>query len=265
MGQQRQSSTLHMLYYLLPKASRIEAEKLDDFIRTSQISLTMLRELQEAWTELKDLPMSQLLHDRNDTSAQRIMKDIVRQKIIFQYDPAWIELFFDATVQRLQGYQFMSMKELLRYLYGAGDITGMMAAKLLGLPKNLQHNAAMQARALLYLDIIAHADDNEELFPTNEFEKYGLDNIGVATTIDEPDAFRDFIIGQLEFYNKWQKQANKGLDRVPKGAQRIVHALIDISSARARSISRKPENIYLNQQRSSRLKVAGTILARLFD
>jgi len=265
MGQRMNSSTLHMLYFLLAKRSREEAFKLDEFIRTAQTSLMKLDELRAVWLLKHELPMSELVSSPDDSSIERIAKNIIRQKIIFQYDPGWIELFFSAAEQRLQGYQFITMKELLRYLYGAGDVVGMMGAQLLGLPREAQHSAAMQARALHFLDIVADADNNEELFPAEVFEKHGLDNLGRATTEKEKEAFYEFMHAQLKLFNGWQRQANKGLKHVPKGARRVIHALIDSGHMRARQIARDPEVIYNHKLAPSRARVAGMVVARLFD
>lgn len=265
MGQHTYSSTLHMLYYLLPKHSRQEALKLDDFIRTAQISLTQLDELRAIWHVTHDMPMSELVAVPDESHAERMVKNIVRQKIIFQYDPTWIELFFSATEQRLQGYQFATMKDLLRYLYGAGDVVGMMAAQLLGLPREAHHAAAMQSRALLYLDIIADADTNEALFPAEELERHGLDSLGMATTMEQKTAFREFMQAQLQLFTTWQRQANRGLKYVPKGAHKIVDAVIDGAHIRARHIARDPESIYARKLVPSRARVAGMVVARFFD
>src|SRR6266496_3986053 len=96
---------------VLDKHLRVQVERLEEFMDVvvgciADGEKESLAEIEDTWRAYKILPMSHLLVESGDSLAVQIVKNMCRQKIMYQYDPAWIDLFLEANRRILLRQRF---------------------------------------------------------------------------------------------------------------------------------------------------------------
>lgn len=258
----------------LPKRSRHDIADLYSFValaggyHSQQPQNTeAFSDLIKVWQQYRRLPMAQLDIDKNDSLNVRAIKKICRLKIAHQFDEAWIESFLQSIGMNFKRRNFRTMEDTLRYMYGSAEVIGLMAAKILGLPKRAMHAASMQARAIQYMhflrDMADDQDQNRSYFPLDELQKYNLRSLKKSTLTTQPADFAVFVRAQLRFYNQWQRIADRGFSHIPKRSRAAILLLIDSYHWTATQIEKDPSLIWHKKLKPSRarLLISGAVHA----
>jgi len=246
----RHSDVFLLASALLPKRHRVQIKRLDEFVRLANRYVHEGEEdrfaaLQMTWQAHQNAPMSQLMADPKDPLQLRVIKNICRQKIMYQYDPVWITLFLETTGRGLHP-RAQSANDQMHHLYGTGDVFGLMIAKMLRLPKQAMHAAAMQARAVRFLMLLHQAADHPDqpLLPKAELTRYNLTDPGQETAAQHPQAFADFIHAQLRLYNLWHRQGERVFRYLPKRPAAVLRAIDSHYRREATQLAEEPLTIF---------------------
>lgn len=154
------------------------------------------------------------------TSGNEVIDSFVRLAERKQFDPAWVDAFIGAMELDLTKKIYTSLEETKQYMYGSAEVVGLMMAAILGLPPAAYPFARSLGQAMQYINFIRDLKEDQGLgrryLPTVELEKYKLDSLEEKEAHRKPERFTAFINGQLAYYRKWQAEAERGYQHIPR-------------------------------------------------
>lgn len=133
----------------------------------------------------------------------------------------------------------------------------------------VQHYARLQGRAMQYINFIRDIAEDIELgrcyFPDSELRKYGIDNVTQRTAMRNPAAFREFIDGQLTYYQAWQDEASKGFRAIPFRQRIALRTAVDMYNWTAQQLADDPLVVFEKKIKPSKYRVISRAVVRFFN
>jgi phytoene synthase len=180
------------------------------------------------------------------------------------FDPAWTEAFLDSMEADLTKREYDTLDEILWYIYGSAEVIGFFMSRILGLPEEALEAAAMQGRAMQYINFIR--DIKEDL----ELGRRYLPLVGTGLpTLDEeyvmahPQEFLEFHRRQISLYRGWQREAEKGYRYIPKRYRVPIRTAAEMYLWTARQIEKDPLVVYRKKVKPKRLRIVAQVLKNL--
>ncbi len=185
-----------------------------------------------------------------------------------QFPEEWTESFLSAMEHDLSIKQYATIVDTQRYIYGSADVIGLFVAKILNLPKEAYATAQMLGTSFQFLNFIRDVQEDVELgrqyFPRQDLEKFGLSNLSYDETSQKPDSFNTFMAFQLQRYARWQKQAEKGFQYLPKKYLVPIKTASDLYKWTANAIARDPFIVYRKKIKPSKARILWMAAKNLF-
>jgi len=180
------------------------------------------------------------------------------------FEPGWVDAFLRSMEMDITVSQYETEKDLLGYLYGSSEVVGLMMARILRLPERADHAARLLGRAMQYINFIRDIPEDLRLgrlyFPMEEFDQFGLSSLDHDHIRQNPEAFNAFMQRQIERYEKWQKEADKGFSSIPTRSLIPVKTASDMYTWTARVIQRRPSIVYERKVKPSIPRIIATAL-----
>ncbi|MFY9637824.1 MAG: phytoene/squalene synthase family protein [Methanobacterium sp.] len=175
------------------------------------------------------------------------------------FENKWIDAFLNSMEMDIYKSTYQNMEELMNYLYGSSEVVGLFMAKIMDLPPESFIAARHLGRAMQYINFIRDISEDIELgrvyFPQDDLEEFGLENLEKNHTTIRRDNFKGFIRKQLETYNLWQIEAEKGFKFIPYRYLISIKTASDMYKWTAREIERDPFIVYKKKVKPSTSKV----------
>ena len=195
----------------------------------------------------------------------------------FDCDPEWVDSFLASMQMDVDKKQYNSIDDTIEYMYGSAEVIGLFMVKILSLPGQGNSNdspepdvlrfARYQGRAMQYINFLRDIAEDNELgrlyFPKDVLAKHGLEDLSKKTVIANEQAFTAFMHEQLDQYEQWQAEANKGMSYMPKRLRIPVQTAVDMYTWTAHQIHQDPLAIYKTQIKPKKARVATTAIKRL--
>lgn len=259
----RGSTTYYFSSKLFPKPLRQDIFKLysfvrvaDDYVDTVPQNKKEFKILREHLEDALDDPGFSVRRTQDDSINERVVKNIVQLIRKYDFDPEWAVSFMDSMQADIDKKQYLSMDGSLWYTYGSAEVIGLMMAKLMGLPDNALPAAAVQGRAMQWINFIRDINEDNSLgrcyFPRDELQNFQLKNLSETVSNNNSKNFKAFINFQLDRYASWQNEARKGFQYIPN---RYLPALKTAASAydwTAQQIRQDPFIVYRKKVKPSR-------------
>jgi phytoene synthase len=173
------------------------------------------------------------------------------------FEKEWVEAFLESMAMDLEKSEYETMDETLEYVYGSAEVIGLMMVQILGLGEESHRHAKMLGRSMQYCNFIRDIDEDRDLgrryMPEEEMEKHGLETLEEDKV--EIESFRDFIRSQIDIYEEWQREAEKGLKYIPYRTRIPVILSSRLYRWTAEKIRESPEIVYEEQVRPSKLRI----------
>ena len=157
------------------------------------------------------------------------------------FDPAWTEAFLDSMEHDLIKSTCDTQKEVLTYIYGSAEVIGLYMARIMDLSEEAFPYAAMLGRAMQYINFIRDIQED------NTLGRRYLPLLGTSLTslshehvLENKEAFRAFIIREVEQYLLWQKEATKGYAYIPRRYRIPIMTAADMYCWTAQQIAKDP-------------------------
>ncbi|MDZ7785936.1 MAG: phytoene/squalene synthase family protein [Candidatus Saccharibacteria bacterium] len=267
------STTYYWSSRLFPKKYRDDVFALYSFVRTADDYVDeeppqpkKLLQLEKDWHKaINDPSFEQIAHSWDDIDEIAI-KHIVRLTHKYKFDPAWVQSFFDAMKQDIDHSGYANINESLKYVYGSAEVVGLMMARIMGVdnPENVrrvlhldeaqgvrekqvtavQNLARAQGRAMQWINFIRDVDEDNRLgrtyFPRNDLRKYNLKDLSKETARAQKADFERFMRYQLKRYEKWQAEADKGVEYIPKRLRSGLKTAVEMYNWTAKKIDKNP-------------------------
>lgn len=262
----RSSTTYYFSSRFFPEPTRTHVFMLYSFVRVADNYVDelpaqpeKLLALERAWHAAWAEPSFETAVQPTDEVDVRVIKNIVAVARLYQFDPAWIEAFFSAMKADIAPRPFESITDTLGYVYGSAEVIGLMMARIMKLPDQAMAAAALQGRAMQFINFIRDiAEDNDlgrQYLPVEDLARFGLPNLKLNTALAHPQAFRDLIKFELERYDQWQAEATKGFAFIPKRYRIPLRTAVDMYNWTAREIEREPLVVFEQKIKPSKWRV----------
>ena len=249
------STTYYFSSIFFPKKIKDDVFRLYSFVRIADDYVDVVPANKKAFLGLRKRWEFAIKDPKFDTSTtdedsidERVIKNIVFVARKYDFDNAWVESFLDAMQADLDKRTYKTMKDTIWYMYGSAEVIGLMMAKIMGLPDKSLEYAKMQGRAMQYINFIRDIQEDNDLgrsyFPQDELKKFGLKNLSKKSTKENPQAFALFMSAQLDHYDTWQNEADKGMQYIPKRLRVPLQTAVDMYNWTAESIRSNPEIVF---------------------
>lgn len=239
----------------------------DDYVDAIPAKKSQFKKLRKLWDEsINDAAFNTEVSVSDDVNY-RVVKNMVYVTRKYHFEPQWITAFLDSMQADLDLKKYRTLDDTIWYMYGSAEVIGMMMAKIMGLPKKAYPFAMMQGRAMQYINFIRDiAEDNtlgRQYFPASELKKYNLPNIKKNTAKANPEIFNEFIQAQLQYYELWQSEANRGFNYIPKRIRIPLQTATDMYNWTAIKIAEEPLIVFDKKIKPSKIKVISTALLKI--
>lgn len=268
------STTHYLSARFFPKYIRHDVLKLysfvrvaDDYVDVTPQNIKEFKILRGLWDEAIEEPSFDLEHHKTDSINEHVVKNMVQLVRQYNIDPEWVDAFLDSMQADIDNKHYVSLDGSLWYVYGSAEVIGLMMARILKLPEAALPYAALQGRAMQWINFIRDiAEDNllkRSYFPDEDLKRFGLRDLSEHTARTNTEAFSQFIEEQLARYSAWQAEANRGFAYIPKRMRIPLETAVEMYAWAARQIARDPLVVFEKKIRPKRTRVIRSGLRRL--
>ena len=272
----RGSTTYYFSSKFFPKAVRTDVFKLysfvrvaDDYVDSSPQNKKEFNILRSSLEDAIDEPEFDTTYHKSDSLNERVVKNMIHMAQKYDFEREWIEAFMGSMQADLDKCTYTSLDGSLWYTYGSAEVIGLMMAKIMGLPDKALGYAALQGRALQWINFIRDIDEDNKLgrcyFPKEDLVQFGLHNLERKTVEANPIVFKKFINFQLSRYEQWQKEAQKGFKYIPGRLRVPLQTASEMYDWTAQEIAKNPLIIYQTKLKPRRRRILLKGLRLVFD
>lgn len=269
------STTYYFSSRFFPKTVRQDVFKLYGFVRVTDNyvdaqpqNLKEFKILSDIWYEAIDDKTFSVQHDNTDSLNERMVKNMLQLTRKYGIDPVWVEAFLASMQADVDKKRYESLDGSLWYVYGSAEVIGLMMAKILGLPQKALVYAALQGRAMQWINFIRDIEEDNGLgrcyFPREDLQAFGLKDLSRKTAAANQDQFRAFMEFQLKRYRDWQHEARHGFVYIPKSLRVPLETAADMYDWTARQIRHNPQIVFEKQVKPSRYRVTRTGIINMY-
>ena len=245
-----------------PKAVKKDVFTLYSFLRKADDYVDSIPQDSESFYAFKDRYY--------DAKGGAVTGDIVIDsfvKLIHRknFEEEWVDAFLNSMEMDIYKSTYQNMEELMKYLYGSSEVVGLFMAKIMNLPPESFTAARHLGRAMQYINFIRDISEDLDLgriyFPQDDLEEFGLENLEENNVAFKRDNFKGFITKQLETYNSWQKEAEKGFSYIPYRYLIPIKTASDMYKWTAQEIAKDPFVVYKKKVKPSTSKIVFNIFS----
>lgn len=260
------STTYYFSSKFFPRNVRQDVFKLYSFVRVADDYVDSIPQNKKEFKILCDLwadsdadPNFDAQHHSDDSLNERVVKNIVQLSRKYDFESDWIQSFLDSMRADLDKKTYTSLDGSLWYVYGSAEVIGLMMAKIMRLPDEAMPYAAMQGRAMQWINFIRDIQEDitlgRQYFPNEDLKKFGLLDLQYKSIINKQSSYNEFIHFQLSRYRQWQTEAQKGFRFLPKQLFVPLKTATDMYNWTAKKIEEDPLIVYEKQIKPKKLQV----------
>jgi len=181
------------------------------------------------------------------------------------FKPAWTDAFLRSMEMDLHKNEYNTLEETLEYIYGSAEVIGFFMSRILGLPEEAYPYAALQGRAMQYINFIRDIKEDWELGRRYlPLENTGLKKLNPAYAERHPELFKQFHSKQIHLYRSWQKEAEKGYTYIPRRYRIPIKTAARMYMWTAEQIEQNPFIVFTKQVKPSRPRIYLSMLHHIF-
>lgn len=269
----RGSTTYYFSSKFFPKSIQADVFRLYSFVRVADNYVDeeprqpdRLLALEQAWLANYDRLTFNAAPAENDSVDQRVIKNIIDVARVYDFKPEWIAAFFEAMKADIKSRPFQTITDTLGYVYGSAEVVGMMMSRIMSLPDEAMVAAALQGRAMQYINFIRDVAEDTSLgrqyLPSEDLAAFGLPDLTQNTALAQPKAFMSFMKFEIERYRTWQREAEKGYHLIPKRYRVPLRAAADMYDWTSRQIEKDPLIVFDRKIKPSKWRVMRRVAGR---
>lgn len=264
------STTYYWSSKFFPRSVRDDVFKLysfvrvvDDMVDVVPAEIDRFNRIKKRWeTVKKELKKGKVTKPLDGSVDERVIANIAYVVHRYECDPVWVDVFLESMQMDIDKKQYKTLEETLEYIYGSAEIIGLFMARIMQLPIKPYEYARMQGRAMQWINFLRDIDEDNALgrsyFPKSILKKFGLKDLRQETAQVKPDKFKLFMHEQLNLYEQWQAEANKGFNYIPKRLRIPLHTATDMYNWTAEEIRKDPFIVYSKKIKPKKTKVLKT-------
>jgi phytoene synthase len=270
----RGSTTYYWSSRFFPEPARTDVFRLYSFVRVADnyvderpFQPDRLRGLHKAWRRHHGDAHFDANPTAADTIDERVLKNLVGVARDHRFDAIWVEDFFGAMASDIHPHPMATLDDALRYVHGSAEVIGLMMARIMGLPAEAMAAAALQGRAMQWINFIRDIDEDlalgRQYLPVEVVSSAGLPELSRTAALDHPDAFRRLIRTELERYQGWQREAARGFHYIPRRYRIPLRTAVDMYDWTARQIAADPFIVFERRVKPTKSRVLSAAMRRM--
>lgn len=219
---------------------------IDDFVDTSDPDVmsfnAMKKDTDRVW--------------KGERSTDDIVTSFIELAKRKSFQKKWIDAFWKSMKLDLTKKFYKNYSELEHYMYGSAEVIGLMMARILDLPNEASHAAALQGRAMQFANFVRDVQEDLEL---------GRNYLGYSDQIrTDSSKWNSFIRDKLDIYYQLQEEAEKGYSFIPRNYLVPIKSAADIYKWTANTIYNNPQVVWEKKVKPDKYRVvAQTLLTYL--
>lgn len=188
--------------------------------------------------------------------SNQIIRDFIQLARRRNFDWEWINAFWQAMNSDLTKKIYRNYKELEKYMYGSAEVIGLMMARIFNLPQAALPAAALQGRAMQYLNFIRDVQEDERL---------GRNYLGYTQSQkNDSQKWDTFIRQHLERYQALQSEAARGYQFIPAKLLVPVKTAAQMYLWTANRINKNPKIVLRKKVKPSKWRVIAYVIRNYF-
>ncbi len=271
----RGSTTFFLSSLFFPRSIKKDVFDLYSFVRVADDYVDRLpapdtnsfHNLRRLWTNAAVNPGFDTAKLTTDTLDERVTKNMIRVSRKHNFEVVWVESFLDAMQSDLTHKPYQTIDDTLHYVFGSGEVIGLMMARIMELKPEAADAAQLQGRALQFMNFIRDVQEDNDLhrsyFPANELKQFSLPDLTYQTATKQTKDFTKFIQLQLGRYETWQREAYTGYKYIPKRLRIPLQTAVDMYSWTAQEIRKNPLVIYEKKVKPSKRRILISALTNI--
>lgn len=270
----RGSKTFFISSLFFPRRQRSDVFKLysflrlvDDYVDQPKPDKEKFNNMRSLWDNVSKSPDFDPTPRQGDSIDIRVIKNILNLTKKYDFEPIWIEAFFDSMQADINGKKYSTLHQTLEYVYGSAEVVGLMMARIMRLPPEADNAARLQGRAFQWINFIRDIQEDNQLgrqyFPAEDLKRFNLKNLSQKTAHTQPDDFKNFMQFQIGRYKNWQQSAEEGHAYILGKTLRAVKLAVSMNIWTAAQIQQDPQIIFARKIRPNRLTLLLRALRRL--
>lgn len=268
------STTYYFSSLFFPEPMKTDVFKLYSFVRVADNYVDelpaqpqKLLALEAAFDRAIGDPMYDTTPNDHDNVDQRIIKNIVDVTRRYDFDASWVKEFFAAMKADIDPKPYETLDDVLGYVRGSAEVIGLMMARIMHLPQEAAHAAAMQGRAMQFINFIRDVTEDIELkrqyIPMEDLRAFGLADLSAQTAQRNPEAFSALIRFELKRYESWQREADQGFRHIPRRYRIPLRTAVDMYNWTGRQIAGGPMIVFERQVKPTKQRVLAQAFWRI--
>ncbi|NTU46998.1 phytoene/squalene synthase family protein [Candidatus Roizmanbacteria bacterium] len=179
-----------------------------------------------------------------------------------QFDTGWTDAFLASMKMDLTKKTYTSLAETESYIYGSANVIGLYIAKILHLPQTSYHYAELLGKSMQFMNFIRDINEDIQLgrnyFPQEDMKRFSLQSLDYQETREKPEQFCRFVQFQIQRYNQWQKEAEKGFQYIPKRYLTPIKTASEMYKWTSAIIQKDPFIVYRKKIKPSYARIVST-------
>jgi 15-cis-phytoene synthase len=262
----RGSTTYYFSSKFFPRSIRGDVFRLysfvrlaDDYVDDQPAEPDKFQSLHRSWLSAINDPSFVTNRRSSDTIDERAIKNIVHVVRKYGMQKSWVDSFFDSMQADLDNKSYDSINDSLWYAHGSAEVIGFMMARIMGLPDKLLPAAALQGRAMQWINFIRDIDEDNQLgrcyIPKTELKRAGLKSLDKQEALSNPEAFQVCIRAQIYRYRQWQDEASEVFLCIPRRLRLPLQTAVDMYDWTASQIYQNPLIVFEKKVKPRRRQV----------
>lgn len=257
----RASTTYYYTALFFPRSIRKKVMTLYAFVRTADDFVDAMPQQQDAFLTFEKEWYSFI---KKGSSTNPIIQNYGVMAKTSDFEGAWTTAFLSSMKQDLIIKKYPTLAQTEQYIYGSAEMIGLMMSRILGLPKNTEHAARMQGKAMQYINFLRDIPEDNALgrtyIPQEILKKHNLQDLSETTARRSPAAFCTLIREEVRRYQKWQEEASKAYPSIPRRFRIPITTAATIYAWTANEIVKNPFIVYEKKVKPGILQILYTIL-----
>jgi len=190
-----------------------------------------------------------------------VIKEFIKLARTRQFPNNWVDSFLGAMQQDLSKKTYGNLAETEAYIYGSAEVIGLMMARIMRLPEEVEPHARHLGKAMQYGNFLRDIREDLALgrtyFPQTDLAEVGLADLQLETVSEELNKpkFIRFMHKQIARYQGWQQIAEQGYKFIPKRHLIAVKTAADMYNWTLTQISQDPFIVYRKKVKPSSLRI----------
>ena len=246
-----------------PAETRRDVARLYGFVRTADDFVDRIPQDREGFLAFRKA--YETCRDAGDTpgdSADPVIAGFCELARRRGFDPAWVDAFLDSMAMDFTRKDYATLRDTLSYIYGSAEVIGLMMASVMDLPREAFPFARLLGRAMQYINFIRDIREDGGLgrtyLPADAMKKQGLNSLTEDEARRKPEAFMNFLRGEIKRYQVWQCGAEKGYPFIPRRFLVPIRTAAEMYAWTARKIAEDPFIVFRLKVKPSRPRILWT-------